>query len=79
MGIGTLISAFVGSWLAGYLRKKGENLATHEDINKLVESVSAVTKVMKEIESKISGDSVGSSEAMGAEAGGSFGRRSRHL
>jgi hypothetical protein len=52
----TLASAFAGSYLAGYLRKKGENLATHEDIHKLVDQVSAVTKATKQIEAKISGD-----------------------
>ncbi len=50
---GTLISAFVGSWLAGYLRKKGEGVAAHEDISKLVDEVSAVTTATKEIEKKI--------------------------
>ena len=49
------MSAFIG-YLVGYLRKKGENLATHEDVDKLVEQVSAVTTATKEIESKISGD-----------------------
>jgi hypothetical protein len=51
-----LVSAFVGSYLAGYLRKKGENLATHEDINKLVAQVAAVTTATKEIEAKISNE-----------------------
>ena len=52
----TLASAFAGSYLAAYLKKKGENLATHEDIGKLVDQVSAVTTATKEIEAKISGD-----------------------
>lgn len=50
----SLVGAGVGSFLGAYLKKKGENLATHEDINKLVEQVSAVTQATKEIESKIS-------------------------
>lgn len=45
-GLTTLVSAFVGSYLAGYLKKKGENLATKEDIREL-------TQVTKEIEAKI--------------------------
>jgi len=49
-------SGGVGAYLGSYLRKKGENLATHEDIDKLVEQVSAVTKATKEIETKISSD-----------------------
>jgi hypothetical protein len=50
----TLVSAFVGSYLAGYLKQKGQNLATHEDIDKLVDQVRVVTKTTKEIEAKIS-------------------------
>jgi len=55
-GLTTLGTAFVGSYLAGYLKKKGENLATHEDIDKLVAQMAAVTSATKEIEAKISGD-----------------------
>ena len=44
------------AYLGSYLHKKGENLATHEDINKLVDQVSAVTTATKQIEAKISGD-----------------------
>ena len=55
-GLTTLVAAFVGSYLAGYLKKKGENLATHEDIGKLVEQMAAVTTATKEIEAKISND-----------------------
>jgi hypothetical protein len=54
--ITTLVSAFVGTFLAFYLRRKGENLATHEDIAKLVEQVKAVTTATKNIEAKISQD-----------------------
>jgi hypothetical protein len=49
LALTTLGSAFLGSYLAGYLRKKGENLATSEDIGKL-------TTATKEIEARISGD-----------------------
>jgi hypothetical protein len=52
--LSTLVSAFVGSYLAGYLKKKGENLATHEDISKLVDQVEAVTEATKKIEAEIS-------------------------
>ncbi len=55
-GLTTLVTAFVGSYLAAYLKKKGENLATHEDIDKLVVQVAAVTQKTKEIEAKISND-----------------------
>jgi hypothetical protein len=52
----TLISLFVGFYLAGYLREKGKNLATHEDIVKVLDQVRAVTTTTKEIEAKISND-----------------------
>jgi hypothetical protein len=49
----TLVSAFVGSYLAGYLKKKGENLATKEDFNDLKEQTRELTQTTKEIEAKI--------------------------
>jgi hypothetical protein len=55
-GLTTLIGAFIGSYLASYLKKKGENVATHEDLDKLVEQVRAVTITTKEIEANISTD-----------------------
>jgi hypothetical protein len=48
--------AGAGAYLGSCLKKKGENLATHEDIKQLVEQVSAVTNATKEIEAKISDD-----------------------
>ena len=53
LGLTTLASAFIGSYLASYLKKKGENLATHKDIDKLVDQVRAVTTATKEIEERI--------------------------
>ncbi len=44
------------AYLGSYLKKKGENLATHEDIDKLVHQVSAVTTTTKQIEAKISNE-----------------------
>jgi hypothetical protein len=52
--LAVLLGAFVGSYLAAYMKRKGENLATHEDIDKLVDQVSAVTIATKQIEAKIS-------------------------
>jgi hypothetical protein len=43
----TLICAAAGAYLGSYLKKKGENLATKEDIAEL-------TRATKEIEAKIS-------------------------
>jgi hypothetical protein len=50
------LCAGAGGFLGSYLKRKGENLATHEDIDKLVEQVRAVTTATKEIEAKISSD-----------------------
>lgn len=51
-----LLSLFIGGFLKSYLGKKGENLATHEDIDKLLDQVKAVTKATKDIEAKISNE-----------------------
>lgn len=56
LAITTLLGSWAGSFLGAYLKKKGENLATQEDIKKLVAQVSAVTTATKEIESKITSD-----------------------
>lgn len=49
-----LINAMLVWFLGSYLKKKGENLATHEDLNKVVEQMSAVTAATKKIEADIS-------------------------
>ena len=53
-----VISVFLGAvfrpYLKGYAEKKGDNLATHEDIQKLVDQVKAVTEATKKIEAEIS-------------------------
>lgn len=54
--VGYLIASGVGAFIGSYARKKGENLATHEDVDKLVQQMSAVTQATKEIEAKISND-----------------------
>jgi hypothetical protein len=48
--------AGAGGFFGSYLKMKGENLATHEDINKLVDQVSAVTTATKNIEATISSE-----------------------
>jgi hypothetical protein len=50
------VSAAAGAYFGGYLKTKGENVATHEDIDKLVDQVRAVTTTTKEIEAKISNE-----------------------
>jgi len=51
-----ILLLFWRSFLPGYLNKKGENLATHEDIGKVLDQVRAVTTTTKEIEAKISNE-----------------------
>jgi hypothetical protein len=55
LALGVVVGAF-GGYLKAYLSQKGQNLATHEDINKLVDQVRAVTTTAKQIEAKISDD-----------------------
>ena len=50
------VSAGVGAYLGSYLKKKGENLATHEDIEIVLDQVRKVTQTTKEIEAKISNE-----------------------
>jgi hypothetical protein len=52
----TVLGGWIGAYIGGYLKQKGQNLATHEDIKGLVDQVSAVTRATKEIEAKISID-----------------------
>jgi hypothetical protein len=49
-----LLGTVLKPYLTGYSQKKGENLATHEDINNLVDQVRAVTEATKKIEVEIS-------------------------
>jgi len=49
-----LLGAVFRPFLLGYSAKKGENLATYEDIQKIVEQVKAVTKTTEEIKADIS-------------------------
>lgn len=43
LALTTLLSAFLGSFLGGYLKRKDKNLATHQDIDKLVAQVAALS------------------------------------
>ncbi|MGB8064673.1 MAG: hypothetical protein WCF26_22495 [Candidatus Sulfotelmatobacter sp.] len=56
MGLVGFVSSGAGAFIGSYLKKKGENIATHEDISKLVDQVRSVTQATKEIEAKISGE-----------------------
>ena len=48
------LTLVVQAYLKGYGKQKGENLATHEDIQKLVDQVQAVTKATEGIKDEIS-------------------------
>ena len=50
------IAAGFGGYVGAYLKKKGENLATHEDLDKLVVQLEATTEATKRIEAKISNE-----------------------
>ena len=52
----TILCAGAAAYFGAYLKKKGENLATHEDIGKLVDQMKNVTQATKEIEGKITDD-----------------------
>lgn len=54
-GLNFIISGF-GAYCGTYLKQKGKRFATHEDVNKLVDQMCAVTKATKEIEAKISSE-----------------------
>jgi hypothetical protein len=46
---GLFVTAALGAYLGSYLKKKGENLATHEDIRKLVDQVRETERVKADI------------------------------
>ena len=52
----TVLSAGIGAYIGAYLKKKGENLATHEDLGKLVKEMEATTNATKRIEAQISNE-----------------------
>ena len=54
--ISVLLALFVGGFLKSYVSRKGENLATHEDIQKLVDQVRAVTATTEEIKATVSNE-----------------------
>jgi hypothetical protein len=52
--LGSIVTSAFTPFLKGYSKTKGENLATHEDLNKLVEQMKATTEATKAIEARIS-------------------------
>jgi hypothetical protein len=54
IAVTTLLSAGVGSYLSGYFKKKGERVATQEDIEMVRNEVAVVTATTQGIQSQIS-------------------------
>ncbi len=52
----TVLSAGIGAFIGAYLKKKAENLATHEDIDKLLLQIKVTTEATKSIEARISNE-----------------------
>src|SRR5271157_697890 len=55
-GIGALIGGSMSAYLRAYLEEKGKRLATHEDIENVLEEVRAVTRETETIKAQISAD-----------------------
>lgn len=51
-----IAGAFFGWFLKPFLGKKGQDLASHEDVDKMLDEVHALATATKHIEAKISGD-----------------------
>jgi hypothetical protein len=52
----TVLSAGIGAFIGAYLKKKAENLAIHENLDKMVEQMAAITERTKSIEATISSE-----------------------
>jgi len=50
----TVIFAGLGAYGGSYLRERGKNLATHEDLERLTKQVASTTRVAEEIKQSIS-------------------------
>jgi hypothetical protein len=49
----TVLSAGIGAFFGAYLKQKAENLATHEDFQKVLTELKETTRATKEIENKL--------------------------
>ncbi|MGB2632346.1 MAG: hypothetical protein WAM58_00290 [Candidatus Acidiferrum sp.] len=52
----TVLVAGIGAFLGAYLKKKGENLASKENVDEVLKEVRAVTATTKKIEAEISNE-----------------------
>jgi len=67
----SLIGAGVGAYLGGYPRTRGENLATHRDVELLKEIVAGVTTTTEQIKTEIADAAWNRQKASGTETRGS--------
>lgn len=54
VALASLISAGIGSFLGSYMKKKGENLATKEDFDQILEQVAEQVRTTEQIKAEIS-------------------------
>lgn len=54
--LSVIVALFIGGFLKSYMGKKGENLATKEDLQDLVNQVAKVTRAQEEIKQQITGE-----------------------
>ncbi len=55
VGLLSLVGGWACAYLGAYLKRKGENLATHEDLQRLVEQVKATTAATEAIRAEMTG------------------------
>lgn len=53
---GSCVGATIGAFLSGYYSERGKRLATHEDIQKVLEELRATTSVAESVKSAVSHD-----------------------
>jgi hypothetical protein len=54
--LGLAVASLIGGFFGAYFKRRGENLATHADLDKLIEQMSAVTETTENIKAAISDD-----------------------
>jgi hypothetical protein len=53
---GLFVASLIGAAVGAYFKRRAENLATHDDLDKLVEQIAAVTQTTENIKAAISDD-----------------------
>jgi hypothetical protein len=52
----SVVGAGIGAYIGAYFREKGKNLATHEDIDRIVVQLRKTTEATEDIKAQISGE-----------------------